>query len=101
LLLLEKGVLVPPDKLNRLQVKVPNIWQQGNGPRAFDGMGQGSLVFGAGTRNSTRDDLSSFGGEILERSGILVVNYKALVCAESADFAPVENSSFFSSGTGF
>jgi hypothetical protein len=64
-------------------------------------MGQGPLVFGAGARNSPRDDFSSFGGEILQRSGILVVDYKALVCAESADFAPVDKSSFFSSGAGF
>jgi hypothetical protein len=64
-------------------------------------MGQGSLVFGTGTRNSPRDDFSSFSGEVLQRSGILVIDYKALVCAESADFAPVENSSFLSSGAWF
>jgi hypothetical protein len=100
-LLLEIGVLVPPAEPDRLQVKVPYIGQQGNGSRTLDGMGQCPLMFGTGARNSPRYDLSPFGGEILERSRIFVIDYKALVCTESAHFTPVKNSFFLSSGAGF
>jgi hypothetical protein len=93
--------LVLPDELDRLKVKVPHVWQQGNGPCTLNGMRQGPLVLGAGTRNAPRNDLASLGGEVLQRPGILVIDLKTLVGAESAYLAPVENSSFFSSGAGF
>ena len=62
-----------------------DVRKQSNLSGAFDRFGQLSLVHRAGAGHAAGKDLSSLADELAEFRGVLVVDRRALVCAELAD----------------
>src|SRR3954470_20819403 len=58
--------------------------------RPLDGLLQGALVVGTGTRNPPRQDLRALGNELLEQLDVFVVDVVDLVGAELTDLPPPE-----------
>lgn len=69
-------------------------WQQGDSPGAFDGLVQGTLMFGAGSADSSGNDLPSFGNEKPQGFDVLVVDDQTAVRTEATDLAAMENAFF-------
>jgi hypothetical protein len=56
----------------------------------FDRVSELTLMTGAASGNSARDDLPAFGDEAFEAADVLVIDEVDLVRAELADFAAAE-----------
>jgi len=78
-----------------LMLQGPHIWKNGNRPCPLNGMRQGPLVFGTGTRNPSGDDLAAFGNKITQQLLIFIIDDDTRVGAKTAHFPAVINSSFF------
>jgi len=57
-------------------------------------MGECSLMLGTTTGQSSRNDFAAFGNKVSQRLGIFVINYKAGISTEPANFPAMEYSSF-------
>ena len=77
-----------------LNIRCPDVGQQGDLTRPLDRQGQFALVLGAGSGNPPRDDFTALRGEIAECLGLLVFDYQTLVGTKAADFASVKNTAF-------
>src|SRR5215471_3708654 len=66
------------------------VRQQGDLPRALDGLGHVALVSGAVTADAPGNDLAPLGHEQLEQVGILVVDDGAAIGAEPAHLLAAE-----------
>src|SRR5579863_2837661 len=65
-------------------------WDKRQIARALDGHGQQPLMRGAGSRETTRQDLASIGHELAHRPYVLVIDEVNLFFAKLADFAPAK-----------
>jgi hypothetical protein len=64
--------------------------QQGNIPRALDRFAKGSLVDGAGSRQTARKNLAALGNEPTDQTEILIVDDVDLLFAKLAHLPPAE-----------
>ena len=77
-----------------MQVYRSDIGKQSNGPCAFDGMRQGSLMLCATTGYPSGNNFPTLGNKIFQCLGIFVINYQTGICTKTANFTPVIDAFF-------